>query len=444
MGRQAMKPQRGGGLLAALVWCCALVGGRASGFSQDGVTALNDQDPSTKQKVGQSGLSKKVVGNHLPGVPYTEVGYPKQRRLKGAEAKKLHYDGPNHGDVSHLADERVYPNSHMNPLGGVMTAEDIRELMSEVDPFLSNIKSAKLKERKFAEMRENMRNFQMKVLADKIGGGVNGEELLSGAIENQLGMLKGNLGLCQKKVANCKSSKRELGEGQSPEQMDTTSPKHTAMEEDMMRRGIEHPAANIKAKPATKGETKTASEEYVDAQRGSFWKKLPHEPGFKMSYDRITQSQLKQLVKSTRKSIKDTKVLEKKEMADGYRKIEDANKKAVSALLSVAKVKQALDKSKEIPTTKSVLEDMSKTQDELMHCMVSLKSDCNQKMRLAEPAASTAMTPGSLFSNAQPMPHPEDDTALHGAGVDSPPSHKEVKDDPGQSASPNDRAQRKL
>jgi len=415
------------------------VGGRASGDDQEGgVTALNDQDPSAERKVAQMGLNKEVAGNHLPGVPYTKVGFPKQRMLKGAEGKKLHRDSHDHGDISHLADERVYPNSHVDPQHGVMTAEDIRELMSEAEPFLSNIKSAKVKERKFDEMRENLRSFRMKYLAEQIGGGVQGEELLSGAIENQLGMLKGNLGICQKKVAKCQSVERELGEGQSPEQMDVTSPKYTATEEDMMRRGVEHPAAEIKAKPATEGEKKTGSEDYVDTQRGSFWKKLAHEPGFKMSYDRMTQDRLKQLVASTKKSIKASKAMEKKEMQKGYAKIDEANKKAVSAILSAARAQQTIAASKKVPTTQSILEDMSQTQDKLIHCMASLKDECKQEMRLAEPAAKTKNTPGSLFSNAKVMPHPDDDPDRHGAGEEPAPSPEEPKNDPGSSAHPHD------
>lgn len=321
-----------------------------------------------------------------------------------------------------------------------MTAEDVRSLMSDMDPYIENIQAAKIKEQKFQDYEDKMRAFGMKALADKIGAGPQGVELLTGAIGHQLGMLNGNLGNCQKKLAKCKSEKQELGEGQSPEQIDAESPKTTATEDDMAKRGQEHPAAEIKAKPAGEGETKTASEDYVAWQTGAFWKKLPYEPGFKMTYDRLTQDQLKRLTQATRAAIMKSKRLEKSEMAESYKQISDANKKALSALMDAASSKKTMDKTLEVKTTEAVVEKMATTQNELTKCTEELKQECKITMRLAEPAASTGMTPGSLNSWATALPHPDDAPDRDGAGQDKGPE-KGVKlsahDQQTTSVSPN-------
>merc|ERR1711959_227198 len=249
-----------------------------------------------------------------------------------------------------------------------MQADDIRELMSEMDPYLESIALAKKKERKFDAVQEKLRAFQMKALSEKIGAGPQGEELLTGAIGNQLGMMNGNLGNCQKKLAKCKGEEQELGEGQNPDLIDAVGPKTTAIEDDWARRGLEDPAAEIKAKPPHQGETKTATEEYIAGQTGAFWKKLPFEPGFKMKYDRMTEGQLKMLVSATRAAIMKSKRLEKSEMAQSYRQIDVANRKALSALLDAASSKKTLDKSKAMKTTEAVVEKMAELQNKLTKC----------------------------------------------------------------------------
>jgi len=288
--------------------------------------------------------------------------------------------------------------------------------MSEISPILENARLGKLGDERLEDEKNELAASKLKYIADQVAGGANGEELLSGAIPQQLGIVKGNLGNCMKKLLTCKFYKKEkagamsvqdLGEGQSPEEMDARYPKHTAMDEDRIRRGVPHPAAEIKAKPATEHETKTATEDYVHGQSSSWWALMPYEPGFKMAHDRMTNDELEKLVHESKRNIKESKAMTAKEFAEGKKAVEDANKKAMSAMTDVLKAAQTIARSKAAPKTADVLKELAESHEKLIKCVHQVKNNCIDGKTFPQAAPAAAL--GALSSDGKsPMGNPDD------------------------------------
>jgi len=333
-------------------------------------------------------------------------GYPKDRVLKGAAGEKLHPDVPPREPVPYAADDETYPG------GGKMSAEDIHELVSEISPAITQARAAKKADMEYQDQNSKLMVEQMKDLAAGLRGGVQGEELLSGAIPQQLAIVKGNLGNCLKKVLMCKFDKsgreRTLGEAQSPEQMDTTSPKHTAIEEDRINRLEPDPAAYIKAKPPTQSETQTGTEDYVDSQRGAFWSQMPHQPGFKLKHDRMSSNDIAKLVGSSTKMINDAKAMSAKEAAADMKQVKDSGRQALSALNAVARSASQIAASRAAPKTAAVLHELATTNDKLLKCMNQVHDNC--KDGTSFPAAQPAAKIGTVVGEgALKFPDPGDD-----------------------------------
>jgi len=213
--------------LWGVLWCLVLLGcqgGSAASLNEGEVSELQedgglqfDARPDPKQV-----HLEKPIAEHLPGKPMKSVGFPKQRVVQGPESKHMHDElaGDRNKPNPDRAHDKVYPG------GGQMSAADVRELMNEVSPLVNNAKAGQEAEERLADEKAELSAQKMKFIADQVSGGVEGEELLSGAIPQQLGIVKGNLGNCMRKLLTCKFYKKsktntvsdeDLGESQSPE-----------------------------------------------------------------------------------------------------------------------------------------------------------------------------------------------------------------------------------
>lgn len=403
--------------------------------------ALGEQSaPNNAPK--QVHLSKPLVKEHMPGKPLRAVGYPQQRMDKESEGHLIKpLDGHMPPPIQH-AENRVYPNAEAFQHDGKMTADDIRELMSVIDPYMTAGQQAKQADGEFEANKNRIDMENMKRLTESIKGGVSGSDLLSGAIPQMLGTAKGNLGNCMKKLLTCKFHKKkektsflELGESQTPEEQNTVSPKYTATEDYNRANGIHDETEDIKNKPKTEYETKTASEEYEDGQKGGFWDLLPGMPGKKFSYDKMTSDRVKELVQSVAKSIAESKKMEAMDMAMDLKTQKDASARAMDALKDVSKSAILMARSRAMPKTATVLKDLQETNDKLGKCTMKVRKNCIDgiSFRLADAAATETEVQKSSTYN-----HPEDNPERpHGDPDDGPPQPK-VKPSAEDSVTRND------
>lgn len=168
-----------------------------------------------------------------------------------------------------------------------------------------------------------------------------------------------------------------------------------------------HPAAHIKVKPATQHETRTATEDYVHQQSGGFFAKLPYEPGFKFSHDRMDNDELQKLVVDSKNSIKEAKAMSAKEAAASKKAIADANKKALSSMTDVLKSAQLMARSRAAPKTAAVLKELADANDKLLKCVYKVKNNCIDGKTF--PQAAPAASLGVLSADgSSPMKNPED------------------------------------
>jgi len=395
--------------------------------------ALGEQSaPNTAPK--QVHLKKPLVKEHMPGKPMRAVGYPNQRYDKESEGilqRPLHDHIP---PAPLKAEDRVYPNQEAFQHDGKMTAADIRELMVELDPYMEAGAKAKKSDGEWQASKNQMDMENMKRLTESIKGGVSGGDLLSGAIPQMLGTAKGNLGNCMKKLLSCKFYKKkrgdktsllELGESQAPaDQQNTVYPKYTATEDYNREHGIHDDAEDIKNKPKTEYETKTATDEYIDGQTGGFYDLLPGMPGHKYSYDKMSSERVRELVQSVAKNIAEAKKMNALDMAMDMKAQNDAAERAMDALKDVTKSAMLMARARAMPKTAAVLKELHETNDKLGQCTMKVRKNCIDgiSFRLADAAATeTEVGKASTFS------HPEDDPERpHSDPDDGPPQKKQA------------------
>merc|ERR1711998_725989 len=201
-------------------------------------------------------------GQKEPVVPNAhrlhDVGWPKQKALKGPEAKHFLNRVPKISTAGTYAEDPIYPG------GGRMTAKDISMAMEKVGSMLKMVDKAKISSKEISSALFNMRADRLRKLIRTLKSPAKGLQLMSGALGQQLGVQRGNLARCQSKLKTCRSNKRagittssELGEGYTIAEEfikdeDLKDVKHTAIQEDRISRGDHEPDAAEKLKSKKK------------------------------------------------------------------------------------------------------------------------------------------------------------------------------------------------
>lgn len=269
-----------------------------------------------------------------------------------------------------------------------MSAEDVSDLFSEVRPLINTASKAHEGDKELDKTQEDLVIRKLQNIKDASHRVAKTGELLQSQygmeLVSQLGVTRGHLGNCMKRQKNCKRKPgRMLGEGvsegQRPEDHDWIKhswPKHTAIEEDMIKRGEEHPAAHIKAKHVWQQETETAHAEYKRSQSGPIWAQWPHAPGEKLPWDRMTKDDVDQLLAEVQQQVQRTQALAKRENDRIQAKVQDANTKAIQGSREMAADLEEMAKMRAGPTAEKVLAEMRVLDKELFACMYDVRDNC--------------------------------------------------------------------
>jgi len=372
----------------------------------------------------QPWLRKPVVKEFMPGKPLKSVGYPKQKALRSPESESLH--GGAKAEIEQMKNEGKWQAiRHPYPGGGKMNAADIKNTIGEIAPLVAIAEKGALADRQLELERSKLHASRMQRLAASLKEGAQGKRLLSGALMQQQGILQGNLGNCRRHLLTCKQAEevQELGESDDLPPAPWRNPTETAREEDARKNGELIPGVQtVKGKRPAQQEEHTATQDYARAQSGGFWDSLPHPPGMKMTHDRLPAKHLNTMLLQARTMIDTVKRLNAREDAEGAKRVELANRKALEAQKSIAKANEDLRKMEKPVPAAVVLQHMKQIGAELKTCMAKVLQICgSQPFQAAYPASTVKAVLNQLPNPRDAQSYKPDPLApKKGPGGDKP------------------------
>jgi hypothetical protein len=352
--------------------------------------------------------------------------FPNKIALRGAEGARLHDAGSLIAQLKNAGEWQA--EKYPYPGNGKMNAADAAQMIGLVRGPLNIIKAAAEAEYKAGEEELAAHKRAADALIASIKGGPKGTRLLSGALSQQLGILKGNVGNCNKRLVACRAPARvllssdpldDLGPDTSlrptrvrpcyeGEGVDcTAAPTTTAMEDYNKMTGQENEfVAAEKARGKLENVKRTAYQDYAKSQTGGAWDRLDGEPGMKLPQDRLPASHLKSMVAETANVIARQEALDKQEDEKDLAKVEEAGRKAVDVVKSTTKANMDLLKFYAPRTTQGMLDEMKVENAKLNTCMEEVLKVC-QDGKPFEVAEAASTTEEVLNKHPNPRDSPE-------------------------------------
>lgn len=249
-------------------------------------------------------------------------------------------------------------------------------------------------------------------------GGAKGARLLTGAFPQQLGIMKGNVGNCKKRLAACQEDPKvdtavaapaagapaaggaevvELGESSDPvadigpdvslretklkpcygATDCTKGPTTTAVEDDEKKSGESNEFLDaVKRLPQGTSPKTTAYQDYAKSQDVFPFSWLHGKPGMKLAKDRMPASHIRSLVMDTANLINKGKTMDAKDDAEGLAKVKDASEKSLSAESDAHEAKRELAAFHAPKSTAVLMAEMSSLTSVLNQCMEDVTKVC--------------------------------------------------------------------
>jgi hypothetical protein len=355
-----------------------------------------------KKQIDQPFMKNKKGDRKRDVVPnaskFAKLGWPKQKALKGPEAKHFLNRVPKISTAGTYAEDPIFPG------GGRMNAKDISMAMRKVGDMLKMADKAKVTSREISQAIFDIRSSRVKKLIETLKKPAKGLTLMSGAIGQNLGVQHGNLARCTKKLKTCRANKKagittELGEGYTIAEefikdKDLKDIKHTAVQEDRISRNDHEPDAAEKAKSKQKPYTQvkhTALQKYINGQKRSPFHLFPNQPGLKYKHDRMTAKDVHRVKNEIDGLLVKASKMEDKENERSLKKVKKAAKLHLDAIKQIAVAKDRLSKAGETMGRKEVLAELAKTTNLLQDCLETLQRECNETPTVAK--AATPLPP---------------------------------------------------
>jgi len=396
---------------------------------------LDNDDQTLATDPKSEWLRSPIVKEHVPGIPWGSVGYPAKKAVSGAAGASL-VDGQNDIDDLKLAGEwtakqRPYPAADPVvpgiPKGGKMSAKDVEGSIGMITKIQGVINAGDAADAAVSATKEEMRMRKMKkLLAGIKSDPTERADLNSGGLLQQLGIMKGNIGNCQKQKKQCEARRKreELGES------DQIGPTTTATQDANKASGDQNDfLLNAKSTPSTEQPRTTATDDYQSAQDGGPWDRLDGQPGMKLPHDRMPASHLQSMVGITGYYISQADEMEKKDAERDVATIQDAQHKLISAEIDQDKADTALEAMDAPKTTSGVLAEVESASAELQSCMDVYLDVCKQKFNEGTIMSFSDVDPKNKHENPRDSQEFAPDTTVNpkmGPGGDSPI----VKSDP--------------